>query len=129
MNRDEHTPTPVEVPLPVPVNYTSHRPTGEHAVPINRIQLPLLMALGAGIVMASAITSFVLVWGKVMEHTESKIVHVDSQDVIKGGGVAYKTDLAAEGRKTRKMLKDMIISCKKGGEGFICKTELPEPFE
>jgi hypothetical protein len=60
----------------------------------------------------------------------------DEVAVISGGGLAYKNDVTSvrrdvkdEARRTRTAVRKMTLDCKKRGDGFACRVDLPEDPE
>jgi hypothetical protein len=105
---------------------------------VTRLHVPLPVMITVLVFMLGGVVSVTLVWGKTTEHRDDKHVHIDETEAIQGGGVAFKSDVAAvrtefeqkmtgEYQKTRKMLKAMTIGCTTKHGALTCKVDLPEP--
>lgn len=110
-------------------------------IPIKKIQVPLTAWLSGAVAVTAVIVSLAMMGGRLVDHTANAAVHVDAQARMKGGDLAYQVDvervrregldrIAAEGRKTRALLKSMTIRCTgHPGGGLTCAVDLPEPTE
>lgn len=132
----DNTPTPVTGVLPTIPQHPMDTPSSK-PVSINKIQVPLLMMVTAFVLVAGGIISMTLVWAQTTDPAR----HLQPQVVTRGGGVAYKNEvkearqefedaILKEHKRTRKMLKEMVLRCRKSRSSaeLDCRvTYLPEP--
>jgi hypothetical protein len=78
------------------------------------------------LVLLSGVASLAMVGFQGQVHQSDKSIHLNAEQVVAGGGVAYRQEIAASYAKTRKLLKAMVITCMKQGEGLACRVDLPE---
>jgi len=116
----DRTPTPIEVPVAV----TSGGGGGDSG------GLWVKLSLAGTIGVLVTVISF---YYRTEAHSSNHVVHVDEVGVIAGGGLAYKNDVASvrhdvkdEARRTRAAVRKMTLDCKKHGDGFACRVDLPE---
>lgn len=141
-NERDRTPTPLEIPLPQPAPYQAYsRELTPVSVPIAmeksegvnvkriHVSLPMMITVLLFIVgVAVAVTS---IWFKMESHLGSREAHVDMQEAMRGGGVAYKNDVENAktdiDRKIRRALKSGKVTCKKepGRDTLSCEISLP----
>lgn len=132
----DKTPAPVEIPTP----FMQHQSEPNGIVHVNKLYVPPSMIATIIAVLIGGVASMAAVWWRTTSHAEAREVHVDSREREKGAGVAYKNDvsqlrqdidkrLADDGRKTRRLIKSMTMSCRKRGENLACSIDLPEDIE
>ena len=102
-------------------------PTESRSWSITRLHVPLAIVIG----LLLSLPTFVSQWYKWEGHTQAAAIHIDSVEVVRGGGVAYKNELkdaiAQQAKSTRMLLRNMAIRCRKDRDGgFLCGVELPE---
>ena len=93
--------------------------TGEQkTVDVTRLRFPLALVLAVLV----ATTSIVLAWGQVERHAANGAIHLNEQEMIKGGGLVTKRDL-------RRVLRSMQITCTGGIGQLQCSVVIPEVAE
>lgn len=95
----------------------------DHHISVSKLAIWLPVVLTGVTLLINAS----LAWGRTSVHIDDKIIHLNKDDVVKGGGISYKYDLTQERSYIRKMLKDMKINCETSSIGKMsCSVDLPE---
>jgi hypothetical protein len=129
-------------------NPTSNDDHPRKFVPLSRIHVPIVVTIGAAIVLGTSLLSIASTWYRISAHTEDQFVHATPAAALSGGGVAYKGDITAvrndlretqmtlegkirdEGQRTRRVVGALKINCtgRPGGD-LRCTTTVPDPNE
>jgi len=127
-NGGDRTPTPVVVP-----QNAFETDAGSRSISITQVHIPIAVlatVISAVLVLVSTVG---FTWFRLTEHITSREQHIDLQEAISGGGFATKIELkdlqAGIEKRTRKMLKSMVITCRQQGAesgSFGCSVNLPE---
>lgn len=114
-------------PVAPPAQAKLEEPSGMNVM---KLHVPLPAMVGVLVFFFGVVGSVALVWAKVAGHAEARDLHADVTEAIRGGGVAYKFDVASLRtdlqKQTRKLLKGMTIHCRQTPEEMRCTVELPE---
>lgn len=115
--------TPVQG-TPVPVL----APERSGPVDVRRLRMSVTMTVTILIACCGAILTVGGAWSAISAHSANHAVHADEVKSLARGGVAYSNDVkelvAAEGAKTRELIKSMKINCEKKAGEFTCKVTL-----
>lgn len=88
------------------------------------------MALAAAFAVATALASLLITWVRISDHTTDKNVHLQTEVVVEGGGVAYKKDVRISEIRIRNAVRTMKGNCAPiKGDGWACTFNVPEPIE
>lgn len=103
------------------------------SIPITRLHMPIVMVVA---LIAFAVSIGGTVWS-VVAHAHATTIHLNENEVIKGGGVAFKSDVQAveraldqrlneQHRRMRKLLRELTLRCKSARGELACAVVVPE---
>jgi hypothetical protein len=108
----------------------------EKPISITQIHIPIMITIGASVVLGTSLLSIAATWYRVSAHSEDKVVHASSSEAVQGGGIAFKNEIQTvrsaleekireDGKKTRKAVGSMRINCSgRPGGDLRCTTSI-----
>jgi len=107
--------------------------SSERTIGVHKLHVPLIMVVGLGV---SLVGMSGVAW-RLISHAEAKAIHLDEQEVIRGGGVAYKQDVRAaestfehqmleQHKKIRALLRKVELRCRRTSTTTVCSIDVPE---
>ena len=135
--------------LPVPVLQPERTPTPVLGLPsvqpdagvsVTRLHVPISVVVGIFSVVVGGLVSMTMVWARTVDHGNDHAMHLDAQESMRGGGPAFKLEVATvkaecdkklqtEHQRMRRLLKAMTFRCETRGQGMDCHVDLPESAE
>lgn len=128
----ENTPVPQMMPMGEHTSGVA-APMQQQNVSVDKVNMPIVMGIALLTAVLGGVVSLTLAWGHTSDHVANEHVHINETKAIEGGGIAFKKDvydrISAESKKTRKLLRDMTLECRKTADGgFGCRvSNLPDP--